>query len=975
MLLIVALACSTKKNTWLSRNSHALSTRDNILYNGGLALDKGVTDLKTQYRDNFWQRLPIERMQIKEEAVMPGDKPQVNPNFERAETKATKAIQKHSMYIGGSEKNPQMDEAHLMLGKSRYYDQRFVPALEAFNYILYKYPKSNRIYEAKIWREKTNMRLENDAIAVTNLTNLLKEIKLKNQIFADANAALSQAYLNLEERDSAIAKLQLARDFTKLDEEKARYYFILGQLFEEAKQPDSAYAAYQSVIDMKRKAARQYVIWAHARQAAQFDYKAGDTLAFVNKFDELIEDRENRPYRDVLYHQKALFYDKQKNYPQAIKNYNQSLKFKTDDQYMIASNYRNIGEIKFNTAEYATAGKYYDSTLVQLEPRSREFKAIKKKRDNLVDVIKYEGIATRNDSILNVVAMDGPARIAYYDAYIEKLKAQQAKQRELAEKAAAAGGNSGVEGAIDGADKAADKNADKSASADAKQQALQSSKAQPTKPAAVPGKPGAAGEFYFYNPTTVAFGKNEFRKNWGDRAYRNNWRTTASKGASDENSDVASAEESPEEAAAKAAKAEEILKPEFYINQLPTAQKEIDSIGKERNFAYYQLGVIYKEKFKEYPRAADKLEKLLTHQPEERLVLPSMYNLYKIYEITDKPKAEAMKNRIIAEFPDSRYAQILKNPDSAGVLAGDSPQVAYEKLFRLYEAGDYRRVLLESETAIEQYTGEELVPKFEMLKANVIGKLKGVDEYRKALNYVALTYPNSDEGKKAEAMLTREVVVMEAMALNSKEPTSWKVLYKADNLSDPKTIALYTKIQKFFNDRKFEKLKMSVDIYTMDRNFIVLHGMKTEDHAKGIAAILKEFKEYKVPDQAYVISNENYKVVQVKKNFEEFVKVGNGPIVPVAAPSIPDDPTEQVSDQDRQFKEMQQRALENRRMKQQAQDKISGDDPAKSTPPTPGKVPSSQTQQQQLGNPMPPGMALPPGQIQNQPQATQPNKR
>lgn len=49
-----------------------------------------------------------------------------------------------------------MDEAHLLLGKSRYYDQRFVPALEAFNYILYKYPNSDKIYEAKVWRKQTS---------------------------------------------------------------------------------------------------------------------------------------------------------------------------------------------------------------------------------------------------------------------------------------------------------------------------------------------------------------------------------------------------------------------------------------------------------------------------------------------------------------------------------------------------------------------------------------------------------------------------------------------------------------------------------------------------------------------------------------------------------------------------------------------------------------------------------------------------
>lgn len=277
---VLIIACSTKKDTFTSRNSHALSTKYNILYNGGIALEKGIADLKAQNQDNYWEVLPIERMQISKEAVLPGET-KINPNFDRAETKATMAIQKHSMNIGGAEKNPQMDEAYLMLGKARYYDQRFVPALEAFNYILYKYPNSDKIYEAKIWREKTNMRMENDALAVTNLTKLLDEINFKDQIFADANASLAQAYLHLSEKDSAIAKLKLARDFTKSKEEKARYRFIIGQLFEGMGLQDSAFVAYQSVINMKRKAAREYVIQAHARQAMQFDFATGDTVAFL----------------------------------------------------------------------------------------------------------------------------------------------------------------------------------------------------------------------------------------------------------------------------------------------------------------------------------------------------------------------------------------------------------------------------------------------------------------------------------------------------------------------------------------------------------------------------------------------------------------------------------------------------------------------------------------------------------------------
>jgi hypothetical protein len=123
-VLVFLIACSTKKNTFLSRNSHALSTKDNILYNGGIALDKGIEELKLTYKDNFWELLPVERTSSVEESILP-DQPK-NQNFTRAEEKAVKAIQKHSMNIAGTEKNPQMDEAYLLLAKSRYYENRFI---------------------------------------------------------------------------------------------------------------------------------------------------------------------------------------------------------------------------------------------------------------------------------------------------------------------------------------------------------------------------------------------------------------------------------------------------------------------------------------------------------------------------------------------------------------------------------------------------------------------------------------------------------------------------------------------------------------------------------------------------------------------------------------------------------------------------------------------------------------------------------
>ena len=851
-LLVCLLACSTKKNTFISRNSHALSTKDNVLYNGKLALDKGIAEVKLENIDNFWERLPVERMQLKDNAMMPGDAK--NANFERAETKAIKAIQKHSMYIEGSEKNPQMDEAHLLLGKARYYDQRFVPALEAFNYVLYKYPSSDKIYEVKIWREKTNMRLENDAIAVNNLTKLLKEIKFKDQIFADANATLAQAYLNLEEKDSAMAKLKIALDFTKLNEEKSRYRFILGQLFEELGQKDSAFAMYQSVIDMKRKAGRQYVIQAHAKQAKQYNYEKGDTLTFLNKFNALIEDRENRPYLDVLHHQMALFYEKNNNSAKAKKHYNISLKKKTQDNYLTASNHRNLADLYFIDSKFSTAGKYYDSTLVFLKPRTREYNLIKKKRENLADVIKYEGIAQVNDSIISLYNMSDEARIAYFDKYITDLKIKEKELLLLAEK----------EAIIKENQQKGEVNNDPTTSSSKGK--LNSSLPPVSKPSSNNG-----GDFYFYNPATVAYGKKEFAKIWGKRKLQDNWRvssmsTKISKDDATDDEDKTSDKESK-----KPAVVDERFTSDFYIKKIPTSQTLIDSLSKERNFAYYQLGVIYKEKFKEYVLASKKLEQLLAYNPEERLVLPSMYNLYKIYEIINKGKADDMKTRIISEYPDSRYAQILNNPDSQIALSSDSPKVVYENIYKKYQDGEFKTVLTATEQAIDRFAGDEVVPKFELLKANIVAKLNGLDEYAKALNFVSLNYPNSEEGKKAEKQLTVDIPKLSALQLSNNESKNWKILYSTKDFEDKNTKILREKIKKFIADRGLSKLSVSLDIYTVTDNFVVIHGISSQDLANGIASILKDYKDYNIKEKAIVISAENYAIVQIKKNIDEFL--------------------------------------------------------------------------------------------------------
>ena len=846
--MLFIFSCSVKKDKFVNRNFHAVTTEYNVLYNGNLALDLGLENLKATYKDNFWEILPVERMQDKEENFLPGQTK--DPNFTRAEEKAVKAIQKHSMNIGGTERNPQMDEAYLLLAKARYYENRFIPSLESLNYILYKYPKSDKIYHAKVWREKVNIRLENDEVAIKNLKKLLEKEDIVGQDLADANAILSQAYRNVGSTDTAIATIKVARLETKNNEEKARYSFILGQLYESFEYNDSAFAAFQEVIDMKRKSPRRYVIQAHAKQAQQFDYKNGDTLAFVEKFTKLIEDRENRPFLDVLYHQMGVFYDKNEKPKIAESFYNKSIRSFSQDQYLVSSNYRNIGEIYFKDAQYKIAGKYYDSTLLRLKEGTREYRKYKKKRLNLDDVIKYETIAQQNDSILSLVAMNESQKNEYFNEYIGKLKlADEAKAKLAAEKAEKEaniaansaikpGGSPGINPTIGGSGML---------------------------PPASAG--GQSSNFYFYNPVTVSYGKREFEAKWGKRELKKNWRLSSDKVIDFSKNDIVGL---IVENDSLLDKVEERYTVDFYTSKLPTSQKVIDSLAKDRNFAYYQLGVIYKEKFKEYDLAASRLEQLLKNNPEERLVLPAKYNLFKIYEILKSNKSQVYKNQIIQEYPDSRYAQIVQNP-SIELTDNESPEKVYYNLYKLFEDNSIREASEEVELRIDQFFGDESLPKFELLKANINGRLEGLDSYKKALNFVALTYPDELEGKQAESLLKNDIPKLEAFELGKLEATSWKIIFIKDFPLKDDSKKLIEKINKYIKDRNSVLLKTSVDLYTVDKDIIVIHGFKNHENATSVLSILQEFKDYKIKDKAYIISSEDYKIIQFKKNFNDWI--------------------------------------------------------------------------------------------------------
>lgn len=828
-VLLLSGACSTKKDKFLNRNFHAMTTKFNVLYNGNLAFDEGYEALTTSYEDNFWEILPVERLDVNEDApiLLPGRQAK-NPNFEIAEEKAAKAIQKHSMNIAGRERNPQMDEAFILLGKARYFDQRFIPALEAFNYILYKYPNSDKINTAKIWREKVNIRLNNEQIAIRNLNRLLKTEILDKQEYADLHAFMAQAYLNRKINDTALFYLKEAAFTTPKNHEKARYLFILGQLYENLQVLDSSDLAFNEILRMKRKAPRMY--WAHAQLkiAEHYSLKDGNDHEELAALMKLAENRESRPYLDKIYYQIGRFHDQREAVALAEVFYNKALSRQTQDNELKARTYQALGNIYFNKNEYFAAGQYYDSTLTHMNPNTLAHFRLKRRRDNLQDVIKYEEISAVNDSVLNLVSLSKEDREAVFQTVIDTLKASAIAAREAAKEQ------------------------------EALMQDRESFLGLET------NQRQAASAFQFYETTLMASQRLEFKRRWGNRNLADNWRWQDRVSAMPQPG--VSLAENPEEAFT-----DSIYQLAYYLNKIPKDPQVIDSLTRQRDDAYYQLGLLYKERFQAYAVAAEKLEVLLANQPEEKLILPAKFNLYQIYAQTGDEKADHLRNEILTQYPDSRFAVLLNNPRAELEADAESPEAFFTRIYKMYQNQQFAAAEKQLDSAVLRFNGDEMVPRFLLLKTRNTARLDGLPAYKKQLEELSLDYANTPEGKEAARLLAEDFSSLENSAFDFETPSLyWKLLVPYAYTDSLKMKENRKVVEKALEDLKYDYLFLSEDVYNRDTLFFVIHGFPNPSRAEGFAELLEVNKDYKLKLNTTVVNSENYRIIQIHKNFDAY---------------------------------------------------------------------------------------------------------
>ena len=676
LIVILFLGCSTQKNKTLNKRYHSTVSTFNVLFNGNESIKEGKESFLKSYQEDFWEILPVEPIESTDKIITVDGLE--NKSFLKAEEKAAKAIQKHSMLIGGVQYNPKTQDAYLMLGRARYLDQRYVQAIDAFNQV-YKLNIENEVWKRSvIWKARSNIRLEQELVAVELLQELLKNKKNSSEIVAKAYSVLSMAYLKLNKTNEALKTLEIAQRNTKDKNHKARLLYIKGQLYEKQNEIDSAKNSFNKILNFKRKISRNIYINAKVKALLY-----SESLNSKKEFLKLIKNEENKPYLDKIYYNYSKLLFSTGSVAMAKNFLNMSIKENPADKKLKSKAYIKFSELNFNDTNFLTAGRYLDSTLQVLDKKSKEFWFYERQKKGIQKVVDLEE---------NLIFYDSLIRLSSYD---------KKKLDEIL----------------------------KSISTENKQQSEKSSSNEVRQ-----DRVFKKTNFYFYNDKIVAFGIKSFKSVWGNRERNTYWRSEKSI----LKNNISSDNTGNEEGSNKPVSENETQFLELY-KDIPFSEFKKDSLNNLIDLSKLELAELYTLKYKNYKLGETVLTQYLSKDPNSNRATKAKYLLYKLYKIQNNEKYIKIKEDIIASDSLSRFAKILlKDPD---MLMDENKSLALrDSLAKMFNNQDFEKIIKSVDLNIDIVEKEEIKVDLELLRAQSYGRLEGIEKYTELLKEISKKY-------------------------------------------------------------------------------------------------------------------------------------------------------------------------------------------------------------------------------------------
>ena len=814
IVMIVALgSCGARRNTAPSRFYHSVNSRYNTYFNGKTTFDEALKAMNDGYQENYTEQIvmfPVSGMYREEKSSTGGP-------FNRAIEKANKAIRLHSIKEKPPRKpgwqsdpkqirlqlqkefNPFMKYCWLMIAESHYYNGDFLTAAVTFSYITRHYiTDPDLVAEARIWQARCYSAMD-WFYETNNIIKKLEETGIPEKHQKSYDRMLADYLIRSEQTEKAIPYLKTAVTAQKNKRQRARWQYLLGQLYQENEQNESAYLAFGKVA----KSNPPYELEFAARIRQTEVLPEGNDQKVLKMLRRMAKSDKNKDFLDQVYYAMGNVYMTLSDTAKAIDSYAQGIEKSTQNGMDKAICQIRLGDIYYTQKDYLNAQPCFSGALAGLPKEYKDYNRVSRLSETLDELVVYYEAVHLQDSLQTLARMPEAERLAVIDKIIEDIIAEEKKAEKEAQQADYL----------------------------ATQEAMGSNMRR-GQDFSMPTAARGDNTFYFYNPQTVAQGKTQFQNKWGRRTLEDNWRRRDKKIAllpSEEDmaqnmtsdSDLLSDDMlTPADslAALQDSLSSDPKSRDYYLQQIPLTEDDLLSSDLIIQDGLYNMGMIYKDKLEDMPLSVETFEELERRFPDNPYHLDYYYQVYLMaLRYKDEALAEKYKAKLIAEFPESDYAIAISDPDyEYNMRMMDVVQDSiYEQTYLAYLAEDTTTVRLNYREVSSKYPLAILMPKFMFLNALTYVQAGDVEGFKEALTLLTEKFPTADVSDLANEML-KGLLRGRQLMQGSISSLTWNLRF---GMSDEGELSAADSARKFSADQA-EPHRMLL-IYTtgiIDRN-------------------------------------------------------------------------------------------------------------------------------------------------------------
>lgn len=706
--------------------------------------------------------------------------------------------------------------------------------------------------EGLLWMGRVYTEREMYNEAMTAFEQALAEPSASKVVLREVPIAQAHLFLKQKRYDAAVPYLQLSIQRTNKKKLKARYTYILAQIYQNSGRLAEATELFRKV----RKLRPGYEMDFNARlNNVTAGWLAGQRTPSqaLEELRRMLKDKKNAEYKDRIHYTLAQVYLASQDTTKAIASLNDALGAGGSEAQRLEAHLQ-LAELYYVRELYVEAKFFYDKALESLTASDERYDRVYRLSKNLTEIAQNLQIIALQDSLLRIAALSEKDLIAW----AEDVKAQQVAKMLAAQQPDARSGKTGG----------------------AEMQAMNVSASGQNRP---PPGGAAPSTFFAYDAKARDRGMREFRRYWGDRPLNDNWRQ-ASKNTSLTIEEADDAEESIETTLTKS-------ELQALLDGLPRDEEaQIEAIN-EIEEAMLALGRLYREKL-EYPhKSVNILDTLLTRYPTTEHELDAWYFLHLAHkELGNIAMATHYYNLILDKYPETTYARILRDPNYMGEALEKERRLNayYQQTYDLFHAGQHELVkmrLAEADTLFDK--DNRLQTKFALLRAMNTGSLEGKDGYIAALKDLIAKFPNTEEEKRAKEILRllgdTSVAPKELTGMEGKDsqfdldPDGVHYIIINWNINKVNLETAQQAVNNFNRDYfKAAKLRLSSNIFLdIDVPLMVVRKFDSADKAMEYYRLTQKYiKDFIGSTNAdlkvYPVTQQNYRVILKSRSLEAY---------------------------------------------------------------------------------------------------------